>query len=112
LESIQRRLGQAELLLHQGRALLYQTAALWDERPDCRDALAESILVAKYTATNNAVAAVDACMRVVGGAGMSRSLPLERYYRDVRGGLNHPMNDDQLYVHLGQNVLARPQGTA
>lgn len=112
LESIQRRLGQAELLLHQGRVLLYQAAALWDERPDCRDALAESILVAKYTATNNAVAAVDACMRVVGGAGMSRSLPLERYYRDVRGGLNHPMNDDQLYVHLGQSVLARSQGSA
>lgn len=106
LESIQRRLGQAELLLHQARGLIYQTAALWDERPDCRDELAQSILVAKYTATNNAVAAVDHCMRVAGGAGMSRTLPLERYYRDVRGGLNHPMNDDQLYVHLGRQRIA------
>ena len=107
LESIQRRLGQAELLIHQARTHLYHTADLWDRCPTRRDDLAESIIVAKFTATNNAIAAVDHCMRVVGGASMSRSLPLERYYRDVRGGLSHPMNDDQALVLLGRQALAR-----
>ncbi len=107
LENIQRRLGQAELLLHQARTHLYHTAELWDRCPDRRPDLAESIMVAKYTATNNAVAIVDQCMRVVGGSAMSRALPLERYYRDVRGGLTHPMNDDQALQLLGQMALAR-----
>lgn len=107
LESIQRRLGQAELLIHQARTHLFHTADLWDRYPTRRGDLAESIIVAKLTATNNAVAAVDHCMRVAGGASMSRALPLERYYRDVRGGLSHPMNDDQALVLLGQQALAR-----
>ncbi len=105
LEGIQRRLGQANLLLHQARVHLYHTAELWDRFPDRRAELGPDIVVAKYTATNNAVAAVDHCMRVAGGASMSKSLPLERYYRDVRGGLSHPMNDDQALVLLGKLAI-------
>lgn len=107
LETIQRRLGEAELLLHQARTHLYHTAELWDRCPDRRADLAESIMVAKYTATNNAIAIVDQCMRIAGGTAMSKRLPLERYYRDVRGGLTHPMNDDQALQLLGKMVLAR-----
>ncbi|HRW04722.1 MAG TPA: acyl-CoA dehydrogenase family protein [Caldilineaceae bacterium] len=107
LESIRRRLGQAETLLHQARFLIYHTAAMWDQHPDRRADLHESILVTKYTATNNAVEAVDHCMRVIGGASMTKSLPIERYYRDVRGGLSHPVNDDMMYVMLGKIALQR-----
>jgi alkylation response protein AidB-like acyl-CoA dehydrogenase len=46
-------------------------------------------------------------MRVAGGASMTKTLPLERYYRDVRGGLSHPMNDDQILTTLGQLAIAR-----
>ena len=106
-EAVQRRLGQAELLLHQARLLLYHTADLWDRHPDRRPDLGESVITAKYTATNNAISVVDLCMRVAGGASMSKQLPLERYYRDVRGGLNHPMNDDVALQTLGKSVLAR-----
>jgi alkylation response protein AidB-like acyl-CoA dehydrogenase len=107
LESIQRHLGQAELLLHQARVQLYHAAELWERYPDRRLDLGESIMVAKYTATNNAIAAVDHAMRVAGGASMTKTLPLERYYRDVRGGLSHPMNDDQVFTTLGQLTIAR-----
>lgn len=105
LESIQRRLGQAELLIHQARTHLYAGAEQWERYPEHRIALSPTIIAAKYTITNNAVAAVDHCMRVVGGAAMLRTLPLERYYRDVRGGLNHPINDDQALVLLGQQAI-------
>jgi len=105
LETIQRHLGQAELLLHQARTLLYYSAEQWDRYPDKRIELSPSITAAKVTATNNAIAAVDHCMRVAGGASMTKTLPLERYYRDVRGGLNHPVNDDQAFVLLGRMAI-------
>jgi alkylation response protein AidB-like acyl-CoA dehydrogenase len=105
IESIQRHLGQTELLLRQARLQLYQTADLWSRFPERRAELGPNIWVAKYTATNTAIAVVDHCMRVAGGAGMTKALPLERYYRDVRGGLNHPMNDDQALVLLGQQAI-------
>lgn len=107
LESIQRRLGQAELLLLQARTLLYNTAVDWDERPTRRDELGPAVIAAKYTATNNAIEAVDHAVRVVGGAAMARSLPLERFLRDVRPGLFHPPNDDQALVIFGKNALKR-----
>ena len=107
LSNVQSHLGQAELLLHQARTQLYHAADLWGRFPDQRTELSELILVAKYTATNNAVAAVDQCMRVVGGASMTKKLPLERYYRDVRGGIGHPMHDDQILTTLGKAAIAR-----
>ncbi|MEX1020187.1 MAG: acyl-CoA dehydrogenase family protein [Litorilinea sp.] len=107
VESVQRRLGEAELLLHQSRMHIYHAADLWDRFPDRRAALDESNVVAKYIATNNAIEIVDKAMRVVGGVGMSRKFPLERYYRDVRGGLSHPMSDDVALVKLGNIALDR-----
>ncbi len=109
LESIQRRLGQAELLLLQARALLYNTARDWDELGTRRDELAPAVIATKFTVTNNAIEAVDHAVRVVGGAAMARSLPLERYLRDVRPGLFHPLNDDQALLIFGQHALKRIQ---
>ena len=106
LESIQRRLGQAELLLLQARALLYNTARDWDQL-GTRDELAPAVIATKFTVTNNAIEAVDHAVRVVGGAAMARSLPLERYLRDVRPGLFHPLNDDQALTIFGKNALKR-----
>ncbi len=107
LESIQRRLGEAELALTQARAILYSVARDWDELPDRRQDLSPLLMAAKVTVTNAAIDAVDHCMRVVGGASMSRSLPLERYYRDVRAGLYHPMNDDQALAMLGRVAMKK-----
>ncbi len=107
LESIQRRLGQAELLLIQARALLYNTARDWDELATRRDELSSAVVATKFTVTNHAIEAVDHAVRVVGGAAMGRSLPLERYLRDARPGLFHPLNDDQALLIFGQNALKR-----
>ncbi len=107
LESIQRHLGQAELLLTQARLLLYHTAELWSDHPAQRSALFPTVIAAKVTATNNAVTAVDHAMRVAGGASMTRALPLERYYRDVRAGLSHPVGDDEAYGQFGRLVLEK-----
>lgn len=107
LESIQRRLGEAELALTGARALLYGVANDWDELPERRRELSPLLVAAKVTATNNAIGAVDHAMRVVGGASMARSLPLERYYRDVRAGLYHPVVDDQAFPVLGRVAMQK-----
>ncbi len=106
VESIQRRLGQAAFAIAQARLALYQVAELWARFPDARaDTLGALVGVAKVTVTNNAIEAVDHAMRVVGGASMGRTLPLERYYRDVRAGLSHPISDDLLFVQLGKAAV-------
>ncbi len=107
LESVQRRLGQATLLLHTARTQIYYTAEQWSRYPDCRSDLASSLAIAKVTATNHAVEAVDHCLRAVGGVGLTRALPLERYYRDVRAGLSHPPGDDETLMVLAQETLQR-----
>lgn len=59
----------------------------------------------KYTAVNAADAAVDRCIRMTGGHGIFRKLPLERYYRDVRAGQFHPPNNDVALETIGKSAL-------
>lgn len=106
VESVRRHLGQAAFLIQQARSLLYHHAHLWDTEATARGEMAALLAVAKVSATNNAVAAVDHCMRAAGGASMTHALPLERYYRDVRAGLYHPIGDDEAYLLLAKQALA------
>ncbi|MFN3979160.1 MAG: acyl-CoA dehydrogenase family protein [Caldilinea sp.] len=107
LESVQRHLGQAALLLHSARAQLHYTAMQWMQHPDRGCELTPWLSAAKVTVTNHAVEAVDHCLRAVGGVGLTRALPLERYYRDVRAGLSHPPNDDEAAITFGRAVVQR-----
>lgn len=105
LPNIQRRIGSIQVQLDAARTLLYQTAWAWSEQPDQRSQLAPRIAAAKYTATNAAVVATDQALRVAGGFGLQRSLPLERYLRDVRAGVTHPPNDDAALELVGRAML-------
>lgn len=107
LESIQRRLGEAELTLQGARAVLYHTADTWDRNPDTRSDMGAALMVAKITVTNAAIKVVDDAMRVVGGVSMTHQTPLERYYRDVQAGLFHPPFDDNALPQLGRVALQR-----
>jgi len=112
LESVQRQLGQAALLLHTARAQLYYTADQWMRCPARRSELTPWLAAAKVSVTNHAVAAVDHCLRAAGGAGLTRALPLERYYRDVRAGLSHPPSDDEAAVTFGRAAIQRVRAVA
>jgi alkylation response protein AidB-like acyl-CoA dehydrogenase len=59
----------------------------------------------KYISVNAADAAVDRCVRMVGGHGIFRTLPLERYYRDVRAGQFHPPSNDVAAETIGKAAL-------
>ncbi|HRE48274.1 MAG TPA: acyl-CoA dehydrogenase family protein [Aggregatilineales bacterium] len=104
LESIQRRLGEGEFDLNVARALLHHTAALWDSA-EGREEIGAALITAKGFITNAAIRVVDGAMRVAGGVSMTHTLPLERYYRDVRAGLFHPPADDAALPLLGRLAL-------
>jgi alkylation response protein AidB-like acyl-CoA dehydrogenase len=106
LPHIQRQIGLIEAELITARTLLYAVANRWDEAsPAGRLALKQELGLAKYTATNTALRIVDGAMRIVGGASLSRKLPLERMYRDVRAGLHNPPMDDVVLLGLARRAL-------
>lgn len=105
LEPIQRLAGACEAHLLTARALLYATAAAWEQRPEERARLMSHIGLCKTIATTRAVEATDLALRIVGGQAMSRRLPLERLFRDVRAGLFHPPTEEAALAALGRTLL-------
>jgi alkylation response protein AidB-like acyl-CoA dehydrogenase len=100
---IRQRAGHLDLLLFQARGLLVSTARAWDAQPAA--ALDASLAAAKVAVSNTAVIVAEEAMRLVGGSSLERTQPLERYYRDVRGGLHHPPQDDAALELLARQAL-------
>jgi alkylation response protein AidB-like acyl-CoA dehydrogenase len=105
LPNIQRRVGEAHAQLMAARLVLHDVARTWSEVPEQRISMAPQIAMAKYLATNAAVAAADQALRVAGGFALTRRLPLERFYRDARAGLTHPPQDDAALEMIGKALM-------
>ena len=103
LPNIRERVARMDLLLFEARGLLVSTARAWDAEPST--ALEGAFTAAKVVTTNNAIAVTEQAMRLVGGSSLDRSLPLERHYRDVRGGLHHPPQDDAALALFARDAL-------
>jgi alkylation response protein AidB-like acyl-CoA dehydrogenase len=103
LPHIRERVGRMDLLLYQARAALVGTSRAWDAAPSAE--FDSAFAAAKYTATNNAIVIAEEAMRLVGGSSLDRSNPLERHYRDVRGGLHHPPQDDAAIALFARQAL-------
>jgi alkylation response protein AidB-like acyl-CoA dehydrogenase len=103
LPNIRERAGRMDLLLFQARGLLVSSARAWDAVPslDLDGALAAT----KVITSNTSLAVAEEAMRLVGGSSLDRSMPLERHYRDVRGGLHHPPQDDAALALLARQAL-------
>ena len=82
-------------------------ADTWSDDPTARMTLGPRIAAAKYAATNAALVATDQALRIAGGFGITRDLPLERFFRDARAGITHPPNDDAALELVGRDVLQR-----
>ncbi|GAB4216577.1 MAG: acyl-CoA dehydrogenase family protein [Roseiflexaceae bacterium] len=105
LPNIQRRVGEIQVALSAARTYLHTVAQGWSSQPGQRASMAPAIATAKYLCTNAALEASDQALRVAGGFGLTRRLPLERYYRDVRAGLTHPPQDDAALELIGRSAL-------
>jgi len=55
--------------------------------------------------TETAVSVVDKAVRLLGGAALFRSGPLEQLYRDIRAGIIHPLAGYDTLGVLGKLAL-------
>ncbi len=113
LPGVQFAMAQAQTLLAQSRALYLGTAREYLENRDSfsgEDGLVR-VIIPKYAAVNNAIAIVDHCMEIAGAHGFLRRNPLERLFRDVRAGINHPLSNARAREFIGKSALGIPMST-
>ena len=102
---VREQIGRADAKLIAARNLLLTTAEDWEQRPAARPQLEPQVATAKLLATNTAIEVVEAAMRLVGGVALQRDQPLERYFRDVRGGLVNPPIDARALEQIARAAL-------
>ncbi|MGQ3070219.1 MAG: acyl-CoA dehydrogenase family protein [Ferrovibrionaceae bacterium] len=99
---MQQALGEIDGLLAANARLIRSAARDTDETEP--PPVAESALL-KSTVTGNAIAAVEAAVRLAGNPGLSRDNPLERHYRDVLCARIHTPQDDMAWTAAGRAAL-------
>lgn len=79
-QSIQWMLADSEIELRAARLLVYQAA--W--KADLGQPMKVDASIAKVFATETAFRVVDRCVQIFGGLGVSKEMPLERWFRELR----------------------------
>jgi alkylation response protein AidB-like acyl-CoA dehydrogenase len=102
---------EIEVGLRTARAMLVQTASVLSEPAIRANPPLMDILACKHFVTETAVSVVDKAMRLVGGAALFRSSPLEQLYRDIRAGIIHPLAGYDTLGVLGKLALDIPPDT-
>ena len=100
LPQFQLAVGEIDALLFTNRTLIRDVAAQADR--DLESVSAVTAGLVKYTATNNAIAAVAKALEVTGNPGLSRANPLERHHRDVMCSRVHSPQNDMLLAAAGR----------
>lgn len=108
LPGTQFTVAEMQIQLETARALIFKTAAELTGGADYGTALLARVATPQYVATRAALAVVTAAMQVVGGPSLTRRLPLERWYRDVRAGTLHPFTHYWLLEMIGKGALGIP----
>lgn len=102
LPAIQFAVADIDIMLATARALTHQVCEEWLRGEHHSVDGMTRVLQPKYFATPNAIEVVNRAMNVVGGLGLYKRTPLERYYRDVRAGTFHPISQDVTREWLGK----------
>ncbi|HEY5854230.1 MAG TPA: acyl-CoA dehydrogenase family protein [Aldersonia sp.] len=101
----QHRLADAAIATEAARALTRHAAdaTATGARPDILSAMA------KVAASEAAIAATDAGMRLMGGSGFSTEYPMQRLFRDARLYTFAPLTNEMLRNHIGEKYLGLPR---
>jgi acyl-CoA dehydrogenase len=86
-------------------ALLGAVADIGDD-PAADETTLATVMTAKREAVTAARTVADTAMEVAGGSAFFRTSPLERAYRDVRGGPFHPLTPEATLQLLGTRAVA------
>jgi len=105
LPGVRSKVARIDLLLQRSRALMTDAERAWTAKTAEGMPPIDRVAVAKVETLNACIEAVELAMRVVGGVGLQRSRPLERYFRDVRAPLHNPPLEDRALEQLARRAL-------
>jgi len=100
---------EIEIGIRAARALLIQTATAIADISPAEELPMMDIIACHHFVMETAVSVVDKVMRMVGGAALFKSNPLEQMYRDVRAGIVHqPFQGYDALAWLGKLAFDIP----
>src|SRR4029079_8857813 len=102
-----RRIAEVQCRRLVARWRLLGAVADMGDDPTLDEATLATVMTAKRHAVVEARAVVDTALEVPGGAAFYRRSPLERPYRDVRGGPFHPLTPEATLTLLGERALRK-----
>ncbi len=105
LPKIQRQIGEIDVALQAAKALLLEVSAEWQGDNAMRDRFMPRVAAAKVMVTTTANQVTDQALQVAGGSAITSSLPLERYFRDVRAGAMQPPSGDTALELVGRAAI-------
>jgi acyl-CoA dehydrogenase len=79
-QAIQWMIADSDMEIRAARLLIYEAAKRCDEGLSFKTEAS----IAKVVSTETAGRVVDRCIQIMGGMGLSKELPLERWYRELR----------------------------
>ena len=106
LPSVYNKVGEMDMLIEGARAVMWKAAA--EVARDDPRSWSRKAVAARMIAIENSVKVVDLALRAVGGSSYFKRLPLERLFRDVRAGLDHPFDSDESLEFLGKSAFGLP----
>ena len=109
LDRTQRQIGEMAMLLENARRAAEKLGALRGNLGKME--LTFILNQAKYLATEAAKELAEQGIRLCGGRGLHRALPLERHLRDAVAGLVMPPANDRCLETIGQIALGREAKT-
>ncbi len=109
LSKVRRQVGDLDTRLRAAEAFLLSAAADWPGDPERNREYEPRIVAAKEFATTTAIEAAGETLRIAGGAGITPSLPFERYFRDVQAGPMHPPSGEEALEQVGRDALDREE---
>ena len=101
--TVQRLIGEMNIAL-EGAILLVQRAG-WILGAQGPEAAYSAVHAGKYAAAEASALITERALKVVGGPGLLREHPLERFHRDARAGLVMPPNSETCLENIARSLL-------
>ena len=105
LPKIQRQIGEIDLVLQAARALFFEVAGQWTGDHESWHKVYPRVVAAKSLVTEAALEVTEKALRVAGGISITKDLPLERHFRDVRAGSMQPPSGDTALELIGRHAI-------
>ncbi len=105
LPKIQRQIGEIDIALQAARLLFFEVAGEWTGNEADRAKMPPRIAAAKTMVTETANRVTEKALQIAGGASITKALPLERFFRDVRAGSMQPPSGDTALEMVGRAAL-------